>query len=63
MHVKIPKCMSEHAPVVVAHEATNSIHTVEMPVRYDHPTVRSPSLAAGDPAECNIRQITYECNM
>lgn len=66
VNVKIPKCLSEHPPVVVVHEQTDTEHIVEMlDVRFDRPSVRE---ANGEnryvtPHECHIRRLTYQFNM
>lgn len=66
VHVKIPKCLSEHPPVVVVHEPKNAEYIVEiLGVRYDRPSVRE---STGEhryvtPHECHIRRLNYMFNM
>ena len=66
VNVKIPKCLSEHPPVVVVHEHTDTEHIVEvLGVRFDRPSVCE---ANGEhryitPHECHIRRLTYQFNM
>ena len=64
--VKIPQCLSEHPPVVVVHEESDTEHIVEiLGVRFDRPSVRE---ANGEhryitPHECHLRRITYAFSM
>lgn len=63
---KIPQCLSEHPPIVVAHDESDSEHIVEiLGVRFDHPSVRE---ANGEhryitPHECHLRRISYSFMM
>jgi DNA-directed RNA polymerase II subunit RPB2 len=66
VNVKIPSCLSEHAPVVVVHEPSDTEHIVEIQgVRYDRPSVREPTgMQRGvTPHECHLRRLTYQFNM
>ena len=66
VNVKIPSCLSEHAPVIVVHEATDTEHIVEIQgVRYDYPSVREANgmKHTVTPHECHLRRLTYQCNM
>lgn len=64
VNVQIPKCLSEHPPVVVIHN--DSKYVVEiLGVRYDYPSVRE---ANGEhryvyPHECHLRRLNYMFNM
>lgn len=66
MNVKIPRCLSEHGPIVVSHEKTDTEHIIEiLDVRFDRPSIRE---ANGEhhyttPHECHIRRQNYMCNV
>lgn len=64
VNVQIPKCLSEHPPVVVVHNDCKYVVEI-LGVRYDHPSVRE---ANGEhryvyPHECHLRRLNYMFNM
>ena len=66
VNVKIPSCLSEHAPIVVVHEATNTEHIIEIQgVRFNRPSVREADgvQRTVTPHECHIRRLTYQFDM
>ena len=66
VNVKIPSCLSEHAPIVVVHESTNTEHIIEIQgVRFNRPSVREANgvQRTVTPHECHIRRLTYQFDM
>lgn len=64
VNVQIPKCLSEHPPVMVLHDGTRYIVEI-LGVRYDYPSVRESD---GEnryvyPHECHLRRLSYTFNM
>lgn len=62
VNVKIPQSLSEHPPVVVVHDESDTEHVVEiLGVRFDRPSVRESNGQHRyvTPHECHIRRISY----